>query len=207
MGEFLYGTSSWSEKSWAGVFYPDGLPAGAQLAHYATQFRTVEADVTYYRVPDARLVRGWEEKTPEGFVLWPSSRAASCTEANRPRPIRSACWRWSTWEAICRASYPPWSCSARSAARWCCSFPTSTRRRSAPWSRSSSASTASWPSCPRASATAWRSATSSGSPSPCWSSCVATAWRWCWWIWPTCPTRRTWPRSTSCSPPTSLTRA
>ncbi len=69
MGEFLYGTSSWSEKSWAGVFYPEGLPAGAQLAHYATQFRTVEADVTYYRVPDARLVRGWDEKTPEGFVL------------------------------------------------------------------------------------------------------------------------------------------
>jgi len=69
MGEFLYGTSSWSEKSWAGVFYPAGLAASAQLAHYATQFRTVEADVTYYRAPDARLAAGWEAKTPEGFVL------------------------------------------------------------------------------------------------------------------------------------------
>jgi uncharacterized protein YecE (DUF72 family) len=69
MNTFHYGTSSWSEKSWAGVFYPEGLPAGAQLAHYATQFKTVEADVTYYRVPDARLVRGWDEKTPADFVL------------------------------------------------------------------------------------------------------------------------------------------
>ena len=69
MGEFLYGTSSWSEKSWAGVFYPAGLAVGEQLTHYATQFRTVEADVTYYRVPDAKLVSGWDMKTPTNFVL------------------------------------------------------------------------------------------------------------------------------------------
>lgn len=64
-----YGTSSWSEKAWTGVFYPAGLPAGEQLAHYAQRYDTVEADVTYYRVPDERLVRGWERKTPAGFVL------------------------------------------------------------------------------------------------------------------------------------------
>ncbi|HUR28680.1 MAG TPA: DUF72 domain-containing protein [Planctomycetota bacterium] len=69
MGEFLYGTSSWSEKSWAGAFYPAGLSVSSQLAHYATPFRTVEADVTYYRVPDARLVSGWSAKTPDNFVL------------------------------------------------------------------------------------------------------------------------------------------
>ena len=69
MGEFLYGTSSWSEKSWAGGFYPAGLAASLQLAHYATQFGTVEADMTYYRVPDRKLVAGWEAKTPSGFVL------------------------------------------------------------------------------------------------------------------------------------------
>ena len=69
MGEFLYGTSSWSEKSWAGVFYPAGLAVSEQLTHYATQFCTVEADVTYYRVPDARLVSGWNAKTPANFML------------------------------------------------------------------------------------------------------------------------------------------
>ncbi|MBI3267850.1 MAG: DUF72 domain-containing protein [Planctomycetes bacterium] len=69
MGEFLYGTSSWSEKSWEGVFYPERLPPGEYLTHYAGAFRTVEADVTYYRTPARRMVEGWERKTPEGFVL------------------------------------------------------------------------------------------------------------------------------------------
>ena len=64
-----YGTSSWTARGWDGAFYPRGLPAGEQLGFYATQFDTVEADVTYYRVPDARLAGGWERKTPEGFRL------------------------------------------------------------------------------------------------------------------------------------------
>jgi uncharacterized protein YecE (DUF72 family) len=68
-GTLHYGTSSWSEKAWDGVFYPAGLPAAEQLPWYATQFRTVEADVTYYRVPDRRLVTGWRDRTPEGFTL------------------------------------------------------------------------------------------------------------------------------------------
>jgi uncharacterized protein YecE (DUF72 family) len=68
-GRLRYGTSSWSEKSWVGVFYPDGLPAAEWLGHYATCFDTVEADVTYYRVPDRRLVEGWDAKTPDGFVI------------------------------------------------------------------------------------------------------------------------------------------
>jgi uncharacterized protein YecE (DUF72 family) len=69
MGEILYGTSSWSESSWSGVFYPRGMPPGEYLFHYATRYRTVEADVTYYRIPSTRMVSGWERKTPEGFLL------------------------------------------------------------------------------------------------------------------------------------------
>ncbi|MCK6448616.1 MAG: DUF72 domain-containing protein [Planctomycetes bacterium] len=68
-GRFRFGTSSWSEASWRGVFYPEGLPTGEQLSYYATRFDTVEADVTYYRVPDARLVGGWERKVPADFRL------------------------------------------------------------------------------------------------------------------------------------------
>lgn len=69
MAALRAGTSSWSEKSWVGPFYPPGTPAGRFLAHYATQFDTVEADVTYYRIPDRKLVDGWNEKTPDGFVI------------------------------------------------------------------------------------------------------------------------------------------
>ncbi len=64
-----HGTSSWSEQSWVGPFYPAGTRPADFLRHYATQFSTVEADVTYYRVPDERLVDGWREKTPDGFLL------------------------------------------------------------------------------------------------------------------------------------------
>ena len=68
-GRLRYGTSSWSEKTWHGSFYPDGLPAGEWLTHYGTVFDTVEADVTYYRVPDPKLVDGWAARSPDGFLL------------------------------------------------------------------------------------------------------------------------------------------
>lgn len=64
-----FGTSSFSWKDWVGPFYPPGTPAGAYLAHYATVFDTVEVDATYYALPRARLVDGWAEKTPDGFML------------------------------------------------------------------------------------------------------------------------------------------
>ena len=69
VGTLLYGTSSWSEPSWVGSFYPAGTEPADFLRLYAEQFRTVEADVTYYRVPDARLVDGWRSRTPDGFVI------------------------------------------------------------------------------------------------------------------------------------------
>ena len=64
-----WGTSSWSEKSWVGPFYPRGTSPGDFLAYYATQFDTVEADNTYYAIPEPRLVEGWERKVPDGFTL------------------------------------------------------------------------------------------------------------------------------------------
>jgi uncharacterized protein YecE (DUF72 family) len=69
VGDLLFGTSSWSERTWDGVFYPSGMRPADNLTYYATQFATVEADTTYYRVPARKMVAGWAEKTPEGFVL------------------------------------------------------------------------------------------------------------------------------------------
>jgi uncharacterized protein YecE (DUF72 family) len=66
---FLHGTSSWSEKSWVGPFYPAGTRPQDMLGFYATQFPTVEADTTYYRIPSREMVRGWRSKTPEGFLV------------------------------------------------------------------------------------------------------------------------------------------
>ncbi len=69
MGELRYGTASWSEESWEGVFYPKGIAPGDYLTYYASQFTTVEANVTYYRIPSREMVSGWDRKTPDGFTL------------------------------------------------------------------------------------------------------------------------------------------
>ena len=89
-GRIWYGTSSWSEKSWVGPFYPPGTKPADYLAYYATQFTTVEADTTYYRVPSRDLVRGWARKTPKGFVLsakFPRS-IVHAGEGEKPDPSR-----------------------------------------------------------------------------------------------------------------------
>ena len=69
MAEIFLGTSSWSEGSWSGGFYPPGMPRREWLRHYATRLPTVEADVTWYRVPSRSMVRGWAERTPPGFLI------------------------------------------------------------------------------------------------------------------------------------------
>jgi uncharacterized protein YecE (DUF72 family) len=61
------GTCGWSYKEWAGVFYPDGLPAADWLAYYAEHFPVVEVDSTFYRSPSRRAVEGWRDRTPPGF--------------------------------------------------------------------------------------------------------------------------------------------
>ena len=64
-----FGTSSWSAKSWVGNFYPKSTKPADFLASYARCFDTVEADVTYYRIPSRSMVAGWKRKTPPNFVL------------------------------------------------------------------------------------------------------------------------------------------
>lgn len=63
------GTSSWSSADWDGVFYPKGMAARDYLAHYATKFRSVEVDATFYRVPALSTTRKWRSDLPEGFKL------------------------------------------------------------------------------------------------------------------------------------------
>jgi len=68
MEELFVGTSGWVYKGWAESFYPAGLPAKEQFAFYSTQFRTVEINNTFYRLPTEKAVRTWRERAPEGFI-------------------------------------------------------------------------------------------------------------------------------------------
>jgi uncharacterized protein YecE (DUF72 family) len=63
------GTCSWADDALSQHWYPDGLPPKERLPYYAERFSTVEVDSTYYRVPTESMVRGWADRTPDGFVM------------------------------------------------------------------------------------------------------------------------------------------
>ena len=63
------GCSGWNYKHWRERFYPKGLPARRWFEFYAEHFDTVEANSTYYRLPDESMVANWAERVPESFVM------------------------------------------------------------------------------------------------------------------------------------------
>ena len=63
------GTQGWNYPAWVGPFYPRGTPPAEFLQTYARAFGVVEVDSTFYALPDARAVRAWNERTPEGFTF------------------------------------------------------------------------------------------------------------------------------------------
>ena len=48
---------------------PRDLPQSQWLEHYARHFDTVEANSTFYRLPEAETFAAWAEQTPPGFVM------------------------------------------------------------------------------------------------------------------------------------------
>jgi len=67
-GLFL-GTSAFSANGWAGSFYPAGMKPSEYLSFYASKFRTVEIDSTYYGTPSEATVDGWYRRTPPDFLF------------------------------------------------------------------------------------------------------------------------------------------
>ena len=63
MAEILIGTSGFHYDDWKGVFYPAGLLQKDYLSFYASQFRVLELNFSYYRLPESRLSRRMIEKS------------------------------------------------------------------------------------------------------------------------------------------------
>jgi uncharacterized protein YecE (DUF72 family) len=64
------GTCSWADESLSKYFYPAQIKgAEERLRYYTDRFDTVEANSTYYRLPDREMVQKWTDRTPEGFVM------------------------------------------------------------------------------------------------------------------------------------------
>ena len=70
MGAIRIGTCSWADESFVKVWYPRGMRSGEErLRYYADHFDVVEANSTYYRLPDESTVANWAERLPPGFVM------------------------------------------------------------------------------------------------------------------------------------------
>src|SRR3954452_9198390 len=64
------GVCSWADETLTKVWYPKNVKSGEErLRYYSERFDVVEANSTYYRLPDAAMVENWAERTPPGFTM------------------------------------------------------------------------------------------------------------------------------------------
>src|SRR3989442_9022213 len=68
MGQIRVGTSGYAYKHWRDLLY-EGVPPARWLERYAEVFDTVELNATFYRLPTPRMVDGWRERVPKGFLF------------------------------------------------------------------------------------------------------------------------------------------
>lgn len=69
MPRLLVGTSGYNFPEWRGSFYPPKLPSKQWLEYYAQQLGTVEINYTFYRMPNAKTIAGWNAATPQSFTF------------------------------------------------------------------------------------------------------------------------------------------
>lgn len=65
--ELFTGTSGFAYKEWKGAFYPEDLKNDDMLSYYASQFRSVEINNSFYRMPAEKTLRQWAEQVPAAF--------------------------------------------------------------------------------------------------------------------------------------------
>ena len=63
------GTSGFSYDDWVGPYYPVDLAKKDWLAFYAKEFKALEINFTYYRMPNARTLAGMARKVPSDFLF------------------------------------------------------------------------------------------------------------------------------------------
>lgn len=65
--ELFTGTSGFAYKEWKGAFYPEDLRNDDMLSYYASQFRSVEINNSFYRMPAEKTLTQWTEQVPPEF--------------------------------------------------------------------------------------------------------------------------------------------
>lgn len=65
----LIGTSGYNYPEWKGTFYPPKTPGSRMLQYYAEHLPSVEINYTFYRMPNPKIVAGWDAATPATFTF------------------------------------------------------------------------------------------------------------------------------------------
>jgi uncharacterized protein YecE (DUF72 family) len=63
------GCSSYNNRYWKGVFYPQDLPTSKWFDYYCRHFDTYEMNGTFYKFPTLRIFENWYKKVPEHFLF------------------------------------------------------------------------------------------------------------------------------------------
>jgi uncharacterized protein YecE (DUF72 family) len=67
--EFHIGCSGWFYWRWRGDFYPETLPTSEWFSHYASHFKTVEINASFYSWPTEATVKTWiKQAGEENFI-------------------------------------------------------------------------------------------------------------------------------------------
>ena len=70
MGNKIFiGTSGWHYKHWVGNFYPAGATSKDFTPYYLRNFRTVEINNSFYKLPSFETFANWRASMPADFVF------------------------------------------------------------------------------------------------------------------------------------------
>lgn len=67
--EVLIGCSSFNNRYWKGIFYPENLPSSKWFEFYCQHFETYEFNGSFYKFPTVRILENWYNKAPENFIF------------------------------------------------------------------------------------------------------------------------------------------
>lgn len=63
------GTSGYAYKEWKGTFYPVDLKPDGFLPYYASRFKAVEINNTFYRMPTLKMLQQWDAQVQDDFTF------------------------------------------------------------------------------------------------------------------------------------------
>ncbi|KFF04350.1 DUF72 domain-containing protein [Flavobacterium reichenbachii] len=67
--DILIGCSSYNNRFWKSIFYPENIPVSKWFDYYCQHFDTYEMNGTFYKFPTLKVLENWYKKAPENFLF------------------------------------------------------------------------------------------------------------------------------------------